>query len=380
MKPELIAFSQYKIGGAQSFCYYLLKNDPLNFFEKKWILTRDVNDDKSVLPPAPFNCCNEVVVPYNSSKGSWRVAYQIQKHISNKKGVILANGPLELGALHFYYKDNKTVFFLCHDELYIDWAKKYSFLIDVFIAHNYHFYEELKRLLPERKKDVYFLPFGIELSKVHRKKNHDKNLSIAFIGRLHKLKGLYDIPLIDDLLRAKGIIINWTIIGDGPEKLRFQNIISKKKNFQLYTPANTEGVFELIQNSDLFLLPSSLDGTPVSMLEAMSCGLVPIVYEFNPGIKKIITQDIGYITKIGDLERVVDIIEFLDNDRNKLEELSTNALQKIQSNYDILKRNQDYYNLFHKYAQLKKISGVNLSFWGIKYWARRFLWKKHLPF
>lgn len=138
MKPELIAFSEYKLGGVQSFYYNLLNNDPYNYFDKKWILTKSV-DHKDAPPPAPFNCCNEQIVAYNLSKGVWHVAHQIQKYISNREGIILVNHPLELLVLHHYYRSKKTVILVCHDVLYLSWAKEYSFLIDAFIAHNIHF-------------------------------------------------------------------------------------------------------------------------------------------------------------------------------------------------------------------------------------------------
>lgn len=171
---------------------------------------------------------------------------------------------------------------------------------------------------------------------------------------MHKLKGIYDIPRIDDLLKEKGIDICWTIIGDGPEKLPFSRMVADRKNFLIHTPPDTKSVFELIQHCDLFLLPSSLDGTPVALLEAMSVGLVPIVYEFNPGIKNIVTEEIGYIIQIGDIEKAAKIIEMLHFSRENLEQLSNSALKRVTEKYDIKDRAKEYYNLFINYKNLKK--------------------------
>jgi len=353
VKPELIAFSQYKLGGVQSFYHNLLENDPYNFFDKKWILTRSI-DDKDALPPAPFNCCNELIINYNLSIGAWRVAYQIQKYISNREGIVLVNHPIELLVLHYYFRSKKLVIFICHDTVYLNWAQEYAFLIGAFIVHNVYFFEELKKMFPERQNDIYFLPFGIPLSHVKRKVNFFKKLNIAFVARMHQSKGIYDLPKIDDLLKKKGIEVCWTIVGDGPEKLTFSSLVTERKNFSLYTPPDTKTLFELIQHSDIFLLPSSLDGTPVALLEAMSVGLVPIIYEFNPGIKNIVTENIGYITEVGDIETVAKIIESLNFDRRHLEQLSESCLKKANKDYNVKDRVKDYYDLFLKYDELKK--------------------------
>ena len=57
-RPELIAFSQYKLGGIQSYFYNLLANDPYQAFEKKWIFHDDALDDAARLPGL-YGCCND---------------------------------------------------------------------------------------------------------------------------------------------------------------------------------------------------------------------------------------------------------------------------------------------------------------------------------
>ena len=68
-----------------------------------------------------------------------------------------------------------------------------------------------------------------------------------------------------------------------------------RNNFLFDTPTNTDGVLKHASNNDIFILPSRLDGLPVALLESMSVGLVPIISEFNPGIKKVVTEKEGYV-------------------------------------------------------------------------------------
>lgn len=353
MKPELIAFSEYKLGGVQNFYFNLLQYDSKNLFDKKWIFTRSTKDTDA-LPPQPFNICDEKVIYYAPERGAWRNGLKIVKLISAKEGLILANHPIELSTLHFFPRLQKTIFLLCHDVAYLKWAVEYSFLIDAFIAHNVQIYEDLKQLLPDRSQDIYFLPFGIHLSHVQRKQNWDRPLKIAFVARMHKLKGVFDIPKIDEALQKIGLDVEWTIIGDGPEKERFTQLVKGRKNFKIHTPLDSVALFEITSHCDIFLLPSSLDGTPVALLEAMSVGLVPIVYEFSTGIKKVVTDEVGYVVPLGAIQAVVNILMDLNKNRAKLESLSEQCVICAQDKYNVVDRSKDYFELFANYVQLKK--------------------------
>lgn len=353
MKPELIAFSEYKLGGVQNFYFNLLSNDPDNTFDKKWIFTRSISDSDALLPQL-FQACEEEIVYYDPTKGDWRNAYKLARRISNKPGILLANHPIELNTLHHFPRGKKTVVLICHDIVYLEWAKEYSFLIDAFIAHNSHVYDELRNTFSDRVDDIYFLPFGIELSSIQRQQNLSRPLRIAFIARMHKLKGILDLSHVDDGLKELGVDVQWTIIGDGPEKNNFNTQINHKNNFKLYTPIDTNAIFNLIQHCDIFLLPSSLDGTPVALLESMSVGLVPILYEFSPGIKNVVNADIGFVVPVGDISSIIQIVEFLNTNRNELEKRSKAALSLVKEKYNVKDRASDYFDFFSTYKSLKK--------------------------
>lgn len=353
MKPELIIFSEYKLGGVQTFYYNLLSNDSTQLFDKKWIFTRSTKD-KDALLPRSFDLCDEEIIFYNPSHGSWRNALSIKKSISNREGLILTNHSVELNALHYFPNPNKTVILFCHDIVYLQWAKEYSFLVDAFIAHNLDVFIALKNTFPDRIEDLYFIPFGINLSPMKRHKNLKSPLSIAFVARMNKLKGIFDLVKIDDKLKQKNIEVNWLVVGNGPDKDRFLTQIAHRENFTIHHPSDTKGVFDLIQHCDIFLLPSSLDGTPVALLEAMSTGLVPILYEFSPSIRSVVTPDTGFVVPIGAIDSVVEIVASLDVNRSELERLSDNAYHHAHEKYDAKDRSKDYYNLFADFKKLKR--------------------------
>jgi glycosyltransferase involved in cell wall biosynthesis len=351
-KPELIVVSQNLMGGGASFHRNMIENRPHDFFDikiiyldpLKWVAKRHENLTLGK---------DDVIFQFNDENDS-EIAFRLNQHISSREGAILTNIKEELICLEYFPKKNKTVFFICHDEAFLYLAKRYSYLIDVFIAHNFAVYTELIRLLASRKKDIYFIQHGVNIQNFTKSVNTDKHLNVVFLARHVKLKGIYDLPKIDELLRKKSILVNWTVMGDGEEHSAFVRLVDKLENFHFVKPVDFEGVVEILKKQDVYILPSSLDGLPVSMLEAMSVGCVPIVYNFSDGIKRVVTPEIGFVVDIHDFSSMAENISKLNNDRNMLAQLSQNCVRKVESEFNITKQAAAYFALYSNFKKLRK--------------------------
>ena len=105
---------------------------------------------------------------------------------------------------------------------------------------------------------------------------------------------------------------------------------------------------------DVFVLPTKFEGSPVSLIEAMSVGLVPVISDLPGGITDIVKEDIGFRIPIDDNKGFAAAIIKLDKDRTLLEQLSVNCRNKIIEQYDVKKTAVPYHELFSKYKELYK--------------------------
>jgi len=351
-QPELVFICQNKIGGVQNFYKNLLSGNSYKGFITKLIYTNNRDDHETKLPGL-FRCAKEeYLFDYSETDSTYSTFRRLRKLVGDQEGFVFTNFVLELGSLQ-NYPSGKTIGFVVHDEWYIQHAIRYSFLIDVYIAHNPGIFELLKRLLPDRQPDIFYLPYGVEIPVLQRQENRDSQLKILFIGRLHPLKGIFDIPLIDDELVKNGIACEWTIIGDGPEKQQFLDHIDQRKNFWHTSPETGKEVLEIAAQHDVFVLPSRLEGLPVSLLEAMSVGLVPVIGKFNEGIHRVVEKQEGFVLPMGDIEAFARSIMQVHNDRALLESMSRAARKKIGMNYNAATNAAGYYELVKKYRELK---------------------------
>ncbi|OAB27879.1 hypothetical protein FBFR_08410 [Flavobacterium fryxellicola] len=370
-KPELLVFSIYLMGGGASFHRNMIGNRPDDFFDITCIYLNPLHwnakrsndvilDDNNII----FNFLEE---PIND------VSSRLEKLISEREGVVITNFDTELATLGTYGRQKKTIFFICQDDAYIYLVKKYNHIIDVIITHNIAVFEEICKLLPNRQKDIHFIPHGVTVQDFDRNHNFENKLRLVFLARHVKLKGIYDLPKIDDELRKRNIDVEWFIFGDGEERENFINEVQSKDNFNFFIPQTTEDLIEALKIADVYVLPSSLDGLPVSLLESMSVGCVPVVYNFSEGIKKVITSDIGFVLPRGDVIAMADKIEFLSKNRNELKKRSISCSVKISQEFDIKKQSGLYFRLYKNYKKLKKRRFANLKRIVKKYFNNKYV-------
>jgi glycosyltransferase involved in cell wall biosynthesis len=102
------------------------------------------------------------------------------------------------------------------------------------------------------------------------------------------------------------------------------------------------------------VLPTKFDGTPVSLLETMSVGLVPVVTDLPGGIHEIVKEDIGFALPVDDNGAFAAAIDRLYRDRDLLERLSKNVRKKAVEQFDIKKTSREYFSKFSAYGELFK--------------------------
>ncbi len=86
--------------------------------------------------------------------------------------------------------------------------------------------------------------------------------------------------MLNAYAKTKARYHGWTIniVGEGPDKYMLEKIIDDKKLQGVVTinPPQLD-LSDYFNSASVFVLPSGYEGTPNALLEAIGCGLVPIV-------------------------------------------------------------------------------------------------------
>lgn len=137
------------------------------------------------------------------------------------------------------------------------------------------------------------------------------------IGRFVKEKGLLNIVKIANRTKKSGKEIYYVIVGYGPMEGDLRKATKDagvEDTVQIVIdPHNAK---EYLIGGDVFLLPSVTEGGPITLVEAMHAGLVPIGTDVG-WVKDIITKDSGFVVNVGDYKKMTEHLLWLNEHKDK---------------------------------------------------------------
>ncbi len=185
-----------------------------------------------------------------------------------------------------------------------------------------------------KEENIVTLPNVIQMNNFEDKKL-DRVYDIVSVSRLDKNKNLE--LLLNAISRLESLPNLKVVIGGNGPELNNLIILSDKlgiKDRVVFTGWLSENaIVEIYNKSKIFVLCSRNEGFPLSLLEAMSCGCVPIVTDTGD-ITDVVFHGInGLVLKGFDNEsELAENIMSLINNPEKIEEFAFHA-KRVKSKY-----------------------------------------------
>ena len=143
------------------------------------------------------------------------------------------------------------------------------------------------------------------------------------------------------------------LIGDGPERSPAEALVRELKleDRVCFLGKQLEFV-PLLQNTDVFLLPSESESFGLAALEAMACG-APVVCTNVQGLPELVTHGVdGFMSDLGDTSDMAEHILILLQDEELQKQFSLAAREKATSLYEeqaMMSRYEEmYYRVLEK--------------------------------
>jgi glycosyltransferase involved in cell wall biosynthesis len=176
--------------------------------------------------------------------------------------------------------------------------------------------EKIKRYYKEKyNKDIAFIPNGVDVFKlkpIHNLKRFGlkKDNYILFLSRIVPEKEVH--TLVEAFKKIK-TDIKLAIAGDATHTEAYlEKVKSLAKNDKriIFTgPLYGDDKIEAFSNARLFILPSTIEGMPIVLLEAMSFGLCPLVSNIEENLDVI--KEYGFSFKVRDVSDLKSKLEYL---------------------------------------------------------------------
>jgi colanic acid/amylovoran biosynthesis glycosyltransferase len=179
------------------------------------------------------------------------------------------------------------------------------------------------------------IPYGVPIPALSAERNEGP-FRIGYVGRLtQEQKRIGDVTLA--LCRATEEIPNVeaVIYGDGPDKELVESILAARPKAKVVSAGAVSA--NVIQNElrecHAVVLLSDYEGLPISLLEAMACGCVPICRRTRSGIGELIEHEVTGLLVSDNVDSFVAAVRRLHEDRALLAALSANARELIVNDF-----------------------------------------------
>ncbi|WP_348810500.1 glycosyltransferase family 4 protein [Flavobacterium maritimum] len=152
-----------------------------------------------------------------------------------------------------------------------------------------------------------------------------RELKMVTVARLHWIKGLEYILEALALLQQQGIMFQYTIIGDGPEKERLlfaahQLGLANQVTFAGKLPPSE--VKKALEQSDVYLQYSIQEGFCNAVLEAQAMGKICIVSDAEGLSENIIDKETGFVVPkrnpVSLCEKIVEVVKMSESEKKTM--------------------------------------------------------------
>ncbi len=180
-----------------------------------------------------------------------------------------------------------------------------------------------ERLSQRQQKRCVVVPYaGVEHQRFvpPKGRQRDKALRLLFAGRLVPYKGL-ELLLRAIAILKKRIAVKLFVVGSSNPRteaffVQIASDLGLANEVEFVGRVTRDRLIDFYQSCDLFCMPS-IETYGLAILEAMSCGCVPVVADFN-GPGEIVDTDVGVKVPLKDPESFIgeyaDAIESLVDD------------------------------------------------------------------
>ena len=226
------------------------------------------------------------------------------------------------------YKNRKKIESAC-ERVYLN--------ADAIVGVSKKVIDKIVNRLDTSTNKTYVVYNGVDTDKFYPiKREKNDCLVITSIGNLIPLKGhQYTLQAIKELVDNGYTNIKLMLVGRGELEENLRNLAQKLHienyvEFLGYRPYRD--IIKLLQNSDIFVLPSYYEGFGCVYLEAMACGIPAIGCRQN-GIDEIIVDAYnGFLIDSKNVNQITDcIIKLMDEKARKY--IGNNARKTVVDQY-----------------------------------------------
>ena len=208
-----------------------------------------------------------------------------------------------------------------------------------------------------KKEQYHYIRLGVDIENFKNFKDtptlkkeldiDEKDFLVTTIGPFKPQKNLPDFIKTANEISKNNKNFKFVIVGDGALRNEFEKLITDYNISQnIFLIGWRRDISNILHSSDFFVMTSLWEGLPISTIEALSCGLVPIVNDVD-GQREIIKDGYnGFLIKPHDIKAIEEKILLLAKNSELKNKMSENARESIDYTFStdhMIKQHEQLY-------------------------------------
>lgn len=188
-------------------------------------------------------------------------------------------------------------------------------------------------------QNIQILPNCIDLGNARtfsRSYSPSSVLHLGYLGRISHTKGMNELLSACQILKKRNVAFVLEFAGteeNGGEIIpQYEDLLGD--SFRYCGVVSGQDKIDFLNRMEVFVLPSYFEGLPMSLLESMSYGCVPITTPVGSIPSVVKDGDNGLFMKDHDVDSIVESVIRLSEDRRLLQDLSGNARETIFAKFE----------------------------------------------
>jgi glycosyltransferase involved in cell wall biosynthesis len=197
----------------------------------------------------------------------------------------------------------------------------------------------------------------------------DDDVLLTFVGRLVPIKRVDVLLRAVSRARASGAPVRLAIVGDGELRSELENLardLAVADN--VYFAGYRQDMLPVAAASDLAVLSSDNEGTPVSLIEAGAAGTAGVATRVG-GVPDVVTSETGVLTPAGDPDALGDAIAMLAGNAALRGQLGERARDHVAARYSVDRLVGDIDSLYSELARERLSAPAGGRLTGSKRWT-----------
>ncbi|MEM4490596.1 MAG: glycosyltransferase family 4 protein [Desulfurococcaceae archaeon] len=164
----------------------------------------------------------------------------------------------------------------------------------------------------------------------------ERPYDLGFVGRFEKEKGLHDFVIAIKILYSRGIKSRVLIVGSGSLAHFVRKELQELNNVKIMSYVPHREMPDIYNKIKILVLPSRKEGVPTVLLEALACGVIPVVSKVGGMPWLIQRAGVGVLLDGFGSRFVVNVLEYLLNlSSEELNEMSQRCSRFIKEHFTL---------------------------------------------